>query len=63
MTRLSLIASLVAISGCTTGTFCDIYEPIAFPRDVAAVVVADARDEAVKIDTLNGTYERICRGL
>ena len=62
MIRLSLIASLAAVSGCTSGTFCDLYEPITFPQDVAAVVVEGARDEAVKIDTLNGTYRRLCTG-
>lgn len=61
MTRLLLIGSLVSLSACTSGSFCDLYEPITFPPSVAESVVLGAREEAVKIDTLNGTHARICR--
>ena len=56
---LSLIASLVVLSGCG-GDFCDLYTPIYFPGEVAEAVVTGARAEAEQLDAMNATHTAIC---
>jgi hypothetical protein len=65
-TWLWLIASLGASACAPVSTggrdFCDVYtSPVAFPREVAQMVVADARAEAVKIDARNRYWDANCR--
>jgi hypothetical protein len=61
-----LIASLGASACAPVSTggrdFCDVYtSAVTFPREVAQMVVADARTEAVKIDARNRYWDANCR--
>ena len=65
--RIWLIALLGATSACAPvayeggARFCDVYTSrVEFPREVAALVVSDARAEAVKIDAQNRYWLANC---
>lgn len=63
-----MTGSLAAVSACAAqisggGQFCDVVRgSIAFPAPVAELVVAEARDEAVRIDTQNRYGAANCPG-
>ena len=68
MTRHWWIVLAAGISACAPvaydggGAFCDVYTSrVQFPREVAALVVSDARAEAVKIDSHNRYFDENCK--
>lgn len=65
MTLILCSLSLASLSACVPVTggnnFCDVVSgPIQFPAEVAQVVVAGAREEAVKISAQNAFGARNC---
>lgn len=60
MAKLYLGIALM-LAGCSTGDFCDLYEPVRFERPVAEFVVQHDRAAAVAIDKNNRVEETQCR--
>jgi hypothetical protein len=62
LTKLLLIGSLIGVSACVPGDFCEVVRgPLAFEAATAAEVVRTDRPTAEAIDAQNAYWRQNCR--